>query len=79
MNKEEARQILAESICVNYEDCTDSAHLRHDLGADSLSMLSFGVEIADAIGVKDSDLDPSIYQMEIVGQLLDYVVTAANS
>ncbi len=76
MQRERAREILAESICVNVEDCKDDMNLQHDLGADSLSLLSFGVDIVDEFGVSESKLK---YDVETVGDLLDYVDAAINS
>lgn len=76
MKKERIRKILAESICVSLEDCADEMNLKYDLGADSLSLLAFGVDVADEFQIDESKLR---YDFETVGELLDYVDAAANS
>lgn len=74
--RDEIRKILAENICVDIKDCTDEMNLEDDLGVDSLSLLAFGVDVADKFQIDESSLR---YDLQTVGELLDYVNAVANS
>ncbi len=79
--REEIRQILAINLCIEIEDCKDDANLYYDLDADSLSLLSFSVELQDLYGqistsVRDQILSPNVYTVK---QLLDKIEELCQS
>ena len=78
MQRERARQILADNLCIDVVVCKDNSNIKHDLGADSLSLLSFGVELAEELEIEDSEINFEIYKSKTVGEILDYVA-AKNS
>ena len=70
--REAGRQIVADTLGVSIEECTDDAGLEDDLGADSLDAaeILMAVETKYDITVTEGVAD----KIETVGDLLDTLV-----
>jgi acyl carrier protein len=70
--REAGRQIVADTLGVSIEECTDDAGLEDDLGADSLDAaeILMAVETKYDITVAEGEAD----KIETVGDLLDTLV-----
>lgn len=64
------RELLAINLCIEVDYCNDDANLYYDLGADSLSLLSFAVELDDQFGLTTAD-DSMAFQFHTVEEILD--------
>jgi acyl carrier protein len=70
--REAGRQIVADTLGVSIDECTDDAGLEEDLGADSLDAaeILMAVETKYDITVVEGEAD----KIETVGDLLDTLV-----
>ena len=70
--REAGRQIVADTLGVSIDECTDDAGLEEDLGADSLDAaeILMAVETKYDITVAEGEAD----KIETVGDLLDTLV-----
>lgn len=75
IKKEEIRQLLAENVCLDVYYCKDEAYIKHDLGIDSLSLLSFVTELYEEynIGISEDEEKQILSRVTTIGDLLEEV------
>ena len=68
--RENIRELLAINLCVDVDYCRENSDLFYDLCADSLSLLSFAVELDDQFGLATAD-DPMMFKFRTVREILN--------
>jgi acyl carrier protein len=71
------RELVVDELGVTAEAVTLDAHLKHDLGADSLDALELTLRVEDEFGLEipNSDADA----LETFGQLVAYVTARMDA
>ena len=65
------QEIMSETFSLNKDQITEALNFRNDLGADSISMMEFVLELESAFDVEIADED--MEKIQTVGEALDYI------
>ena len=68
---ERVQRILSEQLCVAVENCTETARLDEDLGADSLDVVELLMELEDEFELAIADEQAE--QFRTVGDVVAYI------
>lgn len=70
------KNIMSDTFELSDDQITESLNFRNDLGADSISMMEFVLELESEFDVEISD--DEMEQITTVAQALDYIVNHTN-
>ena len=73
---EEVKNVIIEALNLNEDEVTLSAHLRDDLGVDSLDAAELIMELEDQFSLKIDESQAS--KFATVKDIVDFVETAKN-
>lgn len=65
------RLIITKHFDIEEDKIVDSLNIKDDLGADSISIMEFVLELEDVFGTEISDEDAE--QIETIGAAVDYI------
>ncbi len=73
---EKVREIIVDNLNVDPDKVTPDAHIKDDLGADSIDAVSIILELEDTYGIKINT--DNIEAISTVGKLVSYVESATK-
>ena len=73
---EKVREIIVDNLNVDPDKVTPDAHIKDDLGADSIDAVSIILELEDTYGIKINTDD--IEAISTVSKLVSYVESATK-
>lgn len=80
MNRDEIAQkvkvIILNHFDIDEDKINDDLNIKEDLGADSIAVMEFVLELEDEFGAEISDEDAE--KIETVGAAVDYIASSQN-
>lgn len=80
MNRDEIAQkvkvIILNHFDIDEDKINDDLNIKEDLGADSIAVMEFVLELEDEFGAEISDEDAE--KIETVGAAVDYIANSQN-
>ena len=73
----EIKEIIAKLLAIDEKIITKEAHIRFDLGADSLALVNLTIAISEKYNIEL--LDDDLVELENVGQLIAMVESKINT
>ena len=70
------KEILVDKLFAEENEVTNEAHIMNDLGADSLDLVEFIMELEKEFEIQISDEDAE--KIETVGQAIEYLEKVVN-